>query len=233
MTSNNIRIITIQFSENISEAEIPYFRGCVNQALGKEADLLFHNHKDDKEYRYSYPLIQYKRIRQKAAIVCINEGVDVIGQFFLCEKTNYQIGTHNMNMFIENMTQDITPVCICQVENKYRIHRWQALNSKNYNIYIGTDSLTEKTTILENILKANILSFAKGLNITIDEQISVKLTYISKPYTTINKGIKFMTFNAEFTSNISLPDHIGLGKNASIGYGNIKKLYKPRYTQQQ
>ncbi|MDO5760613.1 MAG: CRISPR-associated endonuclease Cas6 [Bacteroidota bacterium] len=36
-----------------------------------------------------------------------------------------------------------------------------------------------------------------------------------------NKNIKLMAFDLEFTSNLSLPNFIGVGKNASIGYGIV------------
>jgi hypothetical protein len=32
-----------------------------------------------------------------------------------------------------------------------------------------------------------------------------------------------MSFNISFTTNLSLPDYIGLGKNAALGYGTVFK----------
>ena len=42
-------------------------------------NLLFHNHEPDERLRYRYPLIQYKRIHRKAAIICVGVGVSAFG----------------------------------------------------------------------------------------------------------------------------------------------------------
>ena len=65
---NYTNILTIKFSNHISKEEIPLFRGAVISTL-EQNNILFHNHNDDNSLRYSYPLIQYKRIGGCAAIV--------------------------------------------------------------------------------------------------------------------------------------------------------------------
>lgn len=72
---NNINTLLVQFKNEISRREIPIFRGCVNSTM-ENANILFHNHINDDELRYRYPLIQYKQINKCASIVCIGEGTD-------------------------------------------------------------------------------------------------------------------------------------------------------------
>lgn len=43
-----IRVLTIQFDAEISSKEIVWFRGTVLKSLGDKADLLYHNHIEDK-----------------------------------------------------------------------------------------------------------------------------------------------------------------------------------------
>ena len=64
-----IRTLTVQFDANILYKEIPLFRGAVLKSMGDNADLLYHNHTGENTFRYSYPLIQYKRLGGKAARV--------------------------------------------------------------------------------------------------------------------------------------------------------------------
>lgn len=77
MTTN---ILTIRFSNEIRPFEVSLFRGAVINSLDQKL-LLFHNHEGEK-LRYDYPLIQYKRIAGKAAIVCLKQGTEDIGEFF-------------------------------------------------------------------------------------------------------------------------------------------------------
>ena len=89
---NYVRTLTVNFDTEIHQNEIPLFRGAVIHSLGEHPNVFFHNHLDDEKFRYAYPLIQYKRLGGKAAIVCIEEGVDIIGQFLTEVNSTLTIG---------------------------------------------------------------------------------------------------------------------------------------------
>lgn len=218
---NDIKILIIRFKNEISLLEIPFFRGAILNALHGEANLLFHNHIGESSFRYSYPLIQYKRIQGKASIVCLKEGTEVIGQFFSEGTFALNIG----NRFVKMELESVLPrKCLIQTWNsmfKYRIRRWIPLNSENYQKYKVMESISEKISFLEGILVANLLSFSKGMGIYMEKEIQCKLTSLHDPFLIKNKGVKLMAFDIEFITNMSLPDYIGIGKNASIGYGII------------
>lgn len=67
---NPVKTLVIKFNNEIYPDEIDCFRGAVIHAMDG-ANVLFHNHLEGAGLRYSYPLIQYKRIHRKAAIVCV------------------------------------------------------------------------------------------------------------------------------------------------------------------
>ncbi len=77
--------------------------------------------------------------------------------------------------------------------------------------------MVEKTQFLEQILRGNILSFAKGLGIFIDKQVECVITQLSEPTVKRYKDVKLTMFDAEFTTNVSIPDYAGLGKGVSKG----------------
>jgi hypothetical protein len=106
----------------------------------------------------------------------------------------------------------------------YHISRWLPLNSKNYQSYKAIEGVVEKVTFLENILKANLLSMLKGLDIHLEKELILKITEIGEPYLLYNKGVKLMAFNADFKCNLSIPNNIGIGKNASIGCGVVHQV---------
>lgn len=216
-----IRTLTIQTDADIHQKEVPLFRGAVLNGLGEKANLLFHNHLDDDKFKYSYPLIQYKRLGGKAAIVCVEEGTDLIGQFLTEASDKLIIGDRE----IEWSTRHIQParLLVQTWENTFRYHisRWLPLNSKNYQLYQNIEGLVEKIDLLENILKGNLLSMLKGLDIHLDQELIVKITQISEPYILYNKGIGMTAFNADFNCNLTIPNNVGVGKNASIGYGIV------------
>ena len=61
-----VKILDIVFENSIEDFEIEAFRGAVSKLVGYE-NTLFHNHLSDNKLVYAYPLVQYKRIKSKAA----------------------------------------------------------------------------------------------------------------------------------------------------------------------
>jgi CRISPR/Cas system endoribonuclease Cas6 (RAMP superfamily) len=105
------------------------------------------------------------------------------------------------------------------------LRNWIALNSENYLKYKSIDGIVERITFLEKILIANLLSFAKGMNIEIKEQIECKIIKMDEPHMIKVKDIKMMTFDLDFKTNLSLPDYMGIGKHASIGFGTVVRMH--------
>ena len=220
-----IKLLIVRFENEIDFKEIELFRGAILQLINRE-NILFHNHLSDKKYNYSYPCIQYKRIGGKAAIVCLEEGTEAIGLVFSKENMNLQVGHRMVEIKIENVNARQINVNVWDNMFAYRIRKWLPLNQENYAKYMAMESLAEKYAMLEKLLTGNILSMAKGLGIHFDKQVECKITEMEEPRLITYKGVKMMAFDAEFKSNVSLPDYIGLGKGVSLGFGTVVRKYE-------
>ena len=220
----SIRTLTVFYDTEISSKEIPLFRGAVINSLGNKANVLYHNHTGKETFRYSYPLIQYKRLNGKAAITCVEEGVDLVGQLLSDFYGMINIGKRETECKVLQVQSAKDLIQLSNMPKVYHLHQWLPLNAKNYEQYHSTDDLIEKIKILERVLKGNILSFLKGVDIYMEEQIDLHITNITGQRPTNYKGIKFMAFDIEFKTNLCLPQYIGIGKNASIGYGILTTI---------
>ncbi|MDD2636807.1 MAG: CRISPR-associated endonuclease Cas6, partial [Bacteroidales bacterium] len=58
------------------------------------------------------------------------------------------------------------------------------------------------------------------------KEVKVQITNINKEYARNFKGVKMHTINAEFKTNVLLPNYLGLGKGVSIGFGTVKSKSK-------
>ena len=226
--SRHIRVLTIRFNESISAREIPLFRGAVINSMHGTANLLFHNHIGDSKLRYDYPKIQYKRLGGQASVVCVEDGADTIGQFLSEAGGKLKLGEREMRCEIHNIKPARILVQTWEHMFEYHLARWLPLNSKNYQEYKTLESLSERISFLEDKLKGNLLSMLKGLRIHLDDELKVVFTQISEPYLVRNKGVKLMAFNVDFKSNLSIPNNLGIGKNASIGFGTIMQMQKEK-----
>lgn len=218
-----IRTLTVFYDTIISDKEIPFFRGAVLKSLGDESNVLCHNHSGDNTYRYSYPLIQYKRLNGKVAITCVEDGVDLVGKILTKLCGTIMIGNREEKIAVEKVVPSTDEVQIGESLFEYKLHQWLPLNSKNYDLYQNTEELIERIKILERILAANILSFLKGIEIHLEKQLLIHITDILGQKVITYKNVKLMAFDIKFKANINLPVNIGIGKNASIGNGVLIK----------
>ena len=224
--ARHIRTLTVYFDTEINYREIPLFRGVVLHCLGDSGNLLFHNHTGASTFRYAYPLIQYKRLNGKAAITGIEQGADIIGQFAANAPEVITVGERKASCKVERMQPARLLMQTWNHPFSYHLVRWLPLNAKNYLIYKETEEVDARRELLESILKGNLLSMLKGLGIHIEDELMVSITQLDEPYIVYNKGVALMAFNAMFSSNLSIPDNLGVGKNASIGYGVVYRERK-------
>ena len=216
--------LTIQFQNELSFHEIPYFRGAMLHSLPDDENQLLHNHIDEG-FRYAYPLIQYKSINGKAAIVCLNEGIDPVMQLMKQPSLSVRIGRKApQDLCIEEILPVALEPIIKNVFYTYHIHHWISLNKENYARYVSIPRITDRILFLEKILTGNILSFLKGIGIHLEDALECHLLDVEKTSVTVKKGTRMVAFNACFQTNIELPDYIGLGKHTSVGCGVIKKV---------
>ena len=214
----NIKTLIVKFAGELRAWEIPQFRGAVIAAA--DNSLLFHNHEGDG-YRYSYPLIQYKKIGNNPSIVCVQQGVESIGKLFENGNFTFKIGETVREMEIVSVKANKINVQLWQGGFEYTLKKWLPLNPANYKVFNSLSSLAERASLLEKILKGNILSFLKGMDIFIEDQLTCNIQNISQPFVLKYKGVGMTAFNLDFTTNVSLPNFIGLGKNAALGFGTV------------
>lgn len=219
--------MTVVFDANIQAFEIPAFRAAVIEKAGRE-NTLFHNHLSGGIFLYRYPLIQYKIIDRKPSILCIDFGVDEIYKVFEKKDWSLMIGDRNVEMSIQNLNLNQFTMQVWNNKFHYRIRNWIALNQKNIRIYEETQNLGDRILFLERILTGNILSMAKGIEWSIDKPIEVKIKQIINTRSVSLKGKRMIGFNLEFSTNVFLPNHIGLGKSVSLGYGSVSQWRNER-----
>lgn len=214
-----VNLFYIQFQNEILHNEIELFRGAILNQL-PESLILFHNH-EGEGFRYSYPLIQYKRLHGKAFLVSLSDGTEAIGNLFSESDFHFRLGQRELKMEIASVWTKQVLVQVWNTDFTYRLSSWLPLNEKNYQEYLSLEGVAERILFLEKKLVGNILSFTKGIGLFVEQQIRCKILHVDAEYGILYKGVKMKAFNATFKTNISLPEYIGLGKGVSIGNGTL------------
>ena len=213
MVDQKIEICTATFGYDsdgkISPAK---FRGFMAHLFSNMPE--FHHH---SESSYHYPLIQYKRVDKKIAIVGIGNYAEIV------EKNMADIDhitTETQKIPVQNIQISRTTFTQKYGLFGYRfVSPWIALNKQNYEKFKTLHGEQRKVE-LERILVGNILSLYKGLGIRLENRIEAKIQkqFIKKITAHSNP---FVGFYPHFVSTTNIPDNLGLGKSVSKGYGAI------------
>ena len=217
-----LRILIVNFDIELLQEELPFFRASISEIAGKE-HILFHNHQDNG-YRKDYSLIQYKIIRNKASLVCIDEGVDEVQHFFNNFKGTVLIGNRKRQVKIQRLFVNQFTLGVWEKRFLYRIKNWIPFNVDNYHKYHELEYLTDRTAFLENILRSNIMALASGIGWKVDKEIKAKIIDFKGQKILPVKGVKKEALSLEFETNVFLPNYIGLGRHTSLGFGGIKEI---------
>lgn len=215
-------VLTILTDANIKEGELPLFRGAVIAAARDFPDVLFHDHTEDG-FRYAYPLIQYKILNGYAAVTAIDGGIPLLEHVFLPDGTSrtMRIGRRIVDVSVADVHRQEIVLEAADGKYAYRMYRWLPLNQENYRAYLSLESLAEKYFFLETLLVGNILSFAKGVRVFFDSEVTASIIDASPSGRCRFKGVDMLGFDVKFLSNVSIPDFVGLGKGVSLGFGTV------------
>lgn len=221
-----VKYLTIRFKNEIGLREIPKFRGAVIECAGRE-HLLFHNHAGEG-LRYAYPLIQYKRIGNKAGLVCLEDGVHEVHAFFQGRPQTLRLGEREITPEVERLQMNEITLQAWDKLFSYRLSNWLALKQENYAAYQAMPGEAERRRFLSTILRGNLLSLAKGLGWYVDREIRVELQHVSPLRLMTYKNTHLSAFDLRFRTNVWLPEFVGLGKGAALGFGMVQKDKLPQ-----
>lgn len=218
-----LKIARVVFENTIRQEEIAPFRAAVAKKVPQN-NVLLHHHLEDK-LLYRYPLIQYKIYNGQPMIFSIDEGAEFITQSFLnLSDWNIHIYNKPIQLQLSILNLYYAPLQVWDKLMTYKIYQWAPLHGDNYEKYMKMPFVRDRINMLEQILKAHIISMAEGVKWNVDKKIEVHQIHIHKQKWITHKRIKWLTFDMSFATNVSLPNDIGLGKFSSLGFGHIRRI---------
>ena len=230
-----LRTLAVTFDHALNPWELPRFRGAIAGKVGLEHDW-FHNHNNETGgLHHRYPLIQYKVCPHNGGfrpmLLCLDQGIEEAHHLFSQPDWNIELkkpegAVCQTALRIARLHVDQTTLNVWEHPLAYRLHNWQALNTDHYRTYRNLDGIAERFSFLQDILASHILSFARGVGWTLPRRFDVKITRLLDEKFVEYKGVKVLGFSLEFKTDVSLPEWIGLGKGAGVGFGVLRRPLK-------
>jgi len=215
---------TLSFSNvNLRASQIHKFRGFIGNFF-KNHDLI-HNHdlKTGKPI-YRYPLIQFKLIDKKPAIIAITDrAVSIFSEIFM-KLDKIIIEDTVIPVFEKNLKIEEVEFGYSDEIFMYEfISPWIGLNQKNFKKY-NEAGREEKNEMLKRVMTGNVLSMSKYLDCWLSKDQKIKIDIKLKEIKVNLKGKSMTAFNGIFKTNFCLPDYLGLGKSVSRGFGAVRRM---------
>lgn len=216
----NLKILRLTLrSDSPMRGDGAKLRGFFATSFNEYAPL--HQHNTDKLI-YRYPLIQYKMINGNPLVLGINEGAEILKEIY-DKFDKIKLGESSYTIMEREVTVKSEDFGCTEEILSYRFAGpWLALSQENYAKYVAASEV-ERRDLLRRILVGNILSASKGLGYVAKEHIRLDMGRM-KDEICMLKGTKVTGFKGEFTTCFAIPDHMGLGKSVSRGFGAVARL---------
>lgn len=195
-------------------------RGYFGQ-LFRERSPLLHNHLEDSDqYRYRYPLVQYKVVHSVPMLVGFGEGAQLLMELFLeidhllIDEQYFAVGQKNIEC------KEVDPgYAETLIEYEFQT-LWMALNQNNYREWQSIGE-AERQPWLQKILVAQVLSAFKGMEVFLVPEQRLLGHLSVKEKRTQFKNQQMVAFSGSFLINAHLAPYMGIGKSVARGFGTI------------
>ncbi len=182
---------------------------------------LLHQHNADKLI-FRYPLVQYKIIDGMPMVIGINDGAEVLKQIY-DKYDEIKLGDEVYDIVEKGISVKNQEFGLSDKFHSYEFTTpWLALNQENYMKYYGMKNYYETQEFMRKTLIGNLLSMSKSLDYQVPDRIKCDVKV--KIRKSRLKDVNVMTFIGGFSSNFIIPDHLGIGKSVSRGFGAVRQL---------
>ncbi|MDZ7267110.1 MAG: CRISPR-associated endonuclease Cas6 [candidate division KSB1 bacterium] len=188
--------------------------------LYREWSIMHQHH--GRQYLYRHPLVQYKVIDGLPMVVGLGVGAELLAA--LDPPRRLLLGTRMVEFSEVRLVSDIYEPDFSTLHRFYFATPWLALNEDNYDRY-REHELHERhqaiRELLERILIGNILSFAKGLGLSILSRLQASIAqWYAEPVRAKQRQSGLLAgFAASGEVTFSAPAFWGFGKQSSRGNG--------------
>ena len=204
--------------------QVHKLRGFVGN-LFRDHDLIHNHDPETGKVIYRYPLVQFKLIDRVPSIVCITEKAVSVFHALFMKLDHVSIEGMDIPVFEKNLKVEEVAFGYSDETFVYEFQSpWIGLNQKNYAEYEKAPDDAVRKDLLKRILTGNILSMSKYLDHRLAPGQTVRTDLTVKPGPVQLKGKSLLGFRGVIKTNFMIPDHLGLGKSVSRGFGVVKKL---------
>jgi hypothetical protein len=213
--------LALKFPRLLCPGEATTLRGFFGGAFADE--VIVHHHEANGGLRYAYPKVQFKVLDRIAHVVGLSEGANLVTRIWT-EVDQAQIAVEVLPILEAYLTRRSEPLGETESPVFYEFRTpWLGLNQENHARYQQQSSQDERRVLLERTLVGNCLSLAKGFGHWVRARVTADCSGL-RPVPAGLKGVAMTGFVGTFRVNFQIPEHCGIGKSVSRGFGTVERV---------
>ena len=216
--TSNINSVVVKIKTDRPVQKTPYqVKGVLMKTFPNEEIVPMLNGSYRK--KYLYPRIQVKILDEEILIVGLNQGVDPILKIHEKIK-DLNFGDITFEVLDKSVVEESESFMFTSNLQKYEfVSNWVALNA-NTSKQFDAKNDKDKLQFLNNLLAKNIVFISQDIGFELPENIYSQIIVSSLEATKMDQN-GWRAFDGNFTTNLVMPDYLGIGNGITRGFGTI------------
>ena len=216
--TSNINSVVVKIKTDRPVQKTPYqVKGVLMKTFPNEEIVPMLNGSYRK--KYLYPRIQVKILDEEILIVGLNQGVDPILKIHEKIK-DLNFGDITFEVLDKSVVEESESFMFTSNLQKYEfVSNWVALNA-NTSKQFDAKNNKDKLQFLNNLIAKNIVFISQDIGFELPENIYSQIIVSSLEATKMDQN-GWRAFDGNFTTNLVMPDYLGIGNGITRGFGTI------------
>jgi hypothetical protein len=171
---------------------------------------------------YRYPVLQCKQIKSMLMVIGIGQGADLLQEISRGAK-EFRIG--ETTCAISGRDKEIRNE-VFTISDKIHTYEfltpWLALNQQNAKKFYDLKGKPERDAFMQKILNGHLSTLAKSLDYDLPTPLTCESRVRFKRERIHQENV--MVFLGTFSTNLHIPDYLGIGQSVSSGFGTIRGI---------
>ena len=222
-TTSNINSVVVKIKTDRPVQKTPYqVKGVLMKNFPNEEIVPMLNGSYRK--KYLYPRIQVKILDEEILLVGLSQGVDPILKIQE-EIKDLNFGDITFEVLDKSIIEESEAFLFASSLQKYEFaSNWVALNA-NTSKQFDSKNNEEKLQFLNNLIAKNIVFISQDIGFELPENIYSQITVSSLEATKMEQN-GWRAFDGKFSTNLIMPDYLGIGNGITRGFGTISNVDK-------
>lgn len=207
---------------NPLQFSLPEFRSALTRQLVKDPAPVKNSGEDGKTL-HRYPALLCKQVKGELVLVGICQGADFLWQI-TAGNQELEAGDISCRIISRDPVIRHEEFGIDGKMHSYEfLTQWLALNQQYAKKFYDLSGKPARDAFMEKLLVSHLTTLAKSLDYVPPEPVTcrAKVKFLRERIDREN----VIVFLGKFSTNLRIPDYLGIGQSVSQGYGTVRGIF--------